>query len=111
MKEITLTQEEVHKGPLILVNPRHQTAWNMPKELSTVGPGVQLQREAATLLGELMQQIGGWKSIAPVSGWRSLEEQQNIWNSSLLENGPEYTRTYVALPGHSEHQTGLAIDL
>ncbi len=111
MKEITLTQEEVHKGPLILVNPRHQAARNIPKELSTVGPGVQLQREAATLLGELMQQIGGWKSIAPVSGWRSLEEQQNIWDSSLLENGLEYTRTYVARPGHSEHQTGLAIDL
>lgn len=50
MKEITLTQEEVHKGPLILVNPRHQAARNIPKELSTVGPGVQLQREAATLI-------------------------------------------------------------
>ena len=49
--------------------------------------------------------------IAFVSAWRSRREQQEIWDGSLRENGPEFTRTYVALPGHSEHQTGLAIDL
>ena len=30
---------------------------------------------------------------------------------SLLENGEEFTNKFVARPGHSEHQTGLAIDL
>ncbi|MEG0092313.1 MAG: D-alanyl-D-alanine carboxypeptidase family protein, partial [Oscillospiraceae bacterium] len=30
---------------------------------------------------------------------------------SLLENGEDFTQKYVALPNHSEHQTGLAIDL
>lgn len=29
----------------------------------------------------------------------------------MHENGAEFTRKYVALPGCSEHQTGLAIDL
>lgn len=40
-----------------------------------------------------------------------MEEQQSIFDSSLLENGEEFTRKFVALPGCSEHQTGLAIDL
>ena len=30
---------------------------------------------------------------------------------SLAENGREFTEQYVARPGCSEHQTGLAIDL
>ena len=55
--------------------------------------------------------IGGWNHIAPVSGWRSQEEQQSIWNESTEENGADFTAKYVAQPGHSEHQTGLAIDL
>ena len=47
----------------------------------------------------------------PVSGWRSFEEQTDIYQNSLVRNGRSFTRKYVALPGHSEHQTGLAIDL
>ena len=30
---------------------------------------------------------------------------------SIRENGPAFTKKFVALPGHSEHETGLAIDL
>ncbi|MCM1025030.1 MAG: M15 family metallopeptidase [Roseburia sp.] len=58
-----------------------------------------------------MLEIHGWNDIVPVSGWRSLAEQQRIWDDSLRDNGPEFTRKYVAQPGHSEHHTGLAIDL
>lgn len=111
MKVITLKSENIHKGPLILVNPKYKAAWEAPSELIAVGENVLLERQAATLLNQLMQEIGGWASIVPVSGWRSMAEQQAIWDDTLRESGPEYTRTYVALPGCSEHQTGLAIDL
>ncbi len=40
-----------------------------------------------------------------------MREQREIWDGSMAENGTEFTRKYVALPGCSEHQTGLAIDL
>jgi len=63
------------------------------------------------LLSELMGELDGWKEIAAVSGWRSLREQQELYAESLRENGEEFTRQYVALPNHSEHQTGLAVDL
>lgn len=117
MKHITLNKDALHRGTLILVNGRHGVAYNAPEELVTVGGEasssgkVQLERQTAALLEELMHEIGGWNFIVPVSGWRSMAQQQAIWDSCLKENGPEYTRTYVAVPGHSEHQTGLAIDL
>ena len=58
-----------------------------------------------------MTEINGWSEITPVSGYRSLAEQQKIWDDSLNESGMEFTEKYVAKPAHSEHQTGLAIDL
>ena len=49
--------------------------------------------------------------IVPVSGFRTREDQEDIYRSSMEENGKEYTVKYVAPPDGSEHQTGLAIDL
>ncbi|MFC3904534.1 D-alanyl-D-alanine carboxypeptidase family protein [Clostridium disporicum] len=40
-----------------------------------------------------------------------MDEQIDIYNSSLIVNGEEFTKKYVAEPDCSEHQTGLAIDL
>ena len=45
------------------------------------------------------------------SGYRSYEYQQIIYDKFLKEQGEEYTKKYVALPGTSEHQTGLAFDV
>lgn len=76
------------------------------------GPApVLLKRRAAVLFAGLMDEIGGWSRIVPVSGYRTFEEQSDLWDSSLAEHGPAFTRAYVAPPGHSEHQTGLALDL
>lgn len=113
MKQIVLNHASIHCGALILVNPQYKAARDTPESLTEVGCGpVRLARQAAAPLEKLIRKIDdGWRSIVPVSGWRSMAEQQSIWNSCLRENGIEYTRTYVALPGHSEHQTGLAIDL
>ena len=74
-------------------------------------PHILLRRRAARLLEELMGSIGGWEGIVPVSGWRSGQEQQELWDSSLRDHGKAFTEQYVAAPGCSEHQTGLAIDL
>lgn len=114
MSTITLSKEQIHKGNLILVNREYgiQPASEEPlAPASDATPEILLQRCAATLLNQLMQEIQGWHSIVPVSGWRSGEEQQQIWDNTLRESGLAFTEKYVAVPGHSEHQTGLAIDL
>ena len=47
------------------------------------------------------------------STYRSLEEQQEIWDawSADPEKGPEYCALYLSPVGYSEHHTGLAIDV
>lgn len=98
-------------NPLILVNAWHACPLNVPDLVPVGDSTVLLEREAARALESLMESLAGWKSIIPVSGWRSIHEQETIYAGSLAENGPEFTRKYVARLGHSEHQTGLAIDL
>ncbi len=45
------------------------------------------------------------------SVYRSVKAQQNLWDSWTVEKGIDYVRKYVAVPGYSEHHTGLAVDI
>ena len=47
------------------------------------------------------------------STYRSVNDQQELWDEWSIdpEKGPEYVKKYVAVPGYSEHHTGLAIDI
>lgn len=45
------------------------------------------------------------------SGFRSYETQDELYNNYVKESGKEKADTFSARPGHSEHQTGLAMDL
>lgn len=99
---------------LILVNSQHAYLTDAGQDLIPVHesyPDILLEREAVHALSRIMEQLDGWRFIVPVSGWRSMEEQQAIYDKSLRDHGLEFTKKFVAAPGHSEHQTGLAIDL
>lgn len=113
--KIELHRKNIYTGNLILVNADYPYNEQVNEtDLVNVDKSacdVLLERRAVTLLSKLMEEINGWGQISAVSGWRSMQEQENIYAQSLKENGSEFTRKYVALPGHSEHQTGLAIDL
>ena len=113
MRQVTLTRDQIHAGPLILVNPAHPLQGEVPDLVAAHErwPEILLERRAARLLGACIQAIGGEAAIVPVSGWRSQREQQTIWDETWEREGEAFTRRYVALPGCSEHQTGLAIDL
>lgn len=114
MKTITLSREQVYHGNLLLVNAQYPYKDDNKKVyISLDNPFMEvfLNREAANALQFLFQKILSGDAIVPVSGYRTLEEQTNIYDTSLKDNGEEFTRKYVALPNHSEHQTGLAIDL
>lgn len=111
MRALSLSPERIHEGSLILVNRDYGCREpSSSRPLTCVAP-VLLKRRAAVLFTGLMDEIGGWGKIVPVSGYRTLAEQTDIWKDSLSEHGKAFTSAYVALPGHSEHQTGLAVDL
>ncbi|MDE6054864.1 MAG: D-alanyl-D-alanine carboxypeptidase family protein [Lachnospiraceae bacterium] len=114
MKTILLKNKDIYKGYLLLVNKEYRYH-EQHQELSHTGvwngEEILYESRANHALNKLMEEIGGWEYIVPVSAWRSSEEQQEIWDQSMAESGQEFTEKYVAVPGHSEHQTGLAIDL
>jgi hypothetical protein len=59
---------------------------------------------------ELVAHSGG--RVYVVSGYRSIAEQQVLWTRALEQYGSaEAADDWVAPPGHSMHQRGLAVDL
>ncbi len=114
MKRLVIPKQSVHVGSLILVNQQHPyCSENTETYLvpAYADSRVLLERKAAALLSKLMSSIEGWEQISAVSGWRSRQEQQKIYNQSLRDSGTAFTEQFVAMPDYSEHQTGLAIDL
>lgn len=114
MKTIELEKEEINCGNLLLVNKNYPLRDNNVKGLVPADvrfPNILMKRDVANVLQLIFEKISAGNSIVPVSGYRSLEEQTAIYDGSLKDNGEDFTRKYVALPNHSEHQTGLAIDL
>lgn len=135
MRRITLTWEDTKSGSLILVTPKYGLSEaGRPKALCRVRQngtsvlgryaapdsqtedaakdrGILLEKETAAMLLGLLSQIRSEDRITLVSGYRSREEQVQIWEDTLEKEGEAFTRTYVAKPGHSEHESGLAVDL
>lgn len=114
MRNITLLYDDINKGDLILVNGAYPMIQRQtPASFSMVqnSYNITMQTNASKLLSHLFEAVNCKNDIVPVSGYRSPEEQSEIYKTSLAENGQEFTKAYIALPHHSEHQTGLAIDL
>lgn len=49
--------------------------------------------------------------LTPFSAYRSYSRQNELYAGYVSRDGAELADTYSARPGHSEHQTGLAIDV
>lgn len=115
MKALKLLRANIHHGSLILVNHdwplKAEPAGDslVPVECGT--EPVLLERQAAKMLARILAAIENSDEIVAVSGFRTSREQQRIYDKSSRDNGSRFTRRYVAAPGCSEHQTGLAVDL
>ena len=71
-----------------------------------------LSRDAAQALEALIakaQEDG--HNIVAVSGYRSYERQKTIFLGNVKKHGFKKANTFSAMPGQSEHQTGLAMDV
>lgn len=115
MKVLKPTKDEIYKGNLILVNYKYPIKSNVElfslEEFNEKFSKILFHKNANKYLQFIFNEIECSNKIIPVSGFRTLEEQQEIYNTSIKENGIKFTKKYVALPNTSEHQTGLAIDL
>ncbi|MFM1651045.1 M15 family metallopeptidase [Brevibacillus sp. B_LB10_24] len=118
---IRLDRTKIHEGHLILVNRQHPVMQSgtgpdlLPvsdvQAVQLPGGEISLQKECLKQLGALLQACRAMDRIVIVSGYRSKQEQEELYETSLQENGAAFTASYVARPGESEHQTGLAVDV
>lgn len=109
-----MKKENIYSGNLLLVNADYPLRNNKKERLVPPFiqfPAILLKYDAANILQLVLEKISPGNMIVPVSGYRTKKEQEIIYKNSLKDNGEEFTKKYVALPFHSEHQTGLAIDL
>ncbi len=72
----------------------------------------QLRAQAATALSALAADAtNNGLPLSVVSGYRSFATQQQLYSAYVARDGQTLADTYSARPGHSEHQTGWAVDL
>lgn len=71
-----------------------------------------MRREAAEALEELFQNSDQQKTMLySISAYRSFQTQKKLYNQKVKLVGEDEANQYVAYPGQSEHQTGLAVDV
>jgi D-alanyl-D-alanine carboxypeptidase len=77
------------------------------------GRVVKMRADAAGAYLNMTEQArADGAEIIPISGFRSSEYQETLFQRAVIRYGSEDAAVrWVARPGRSEHQTGLAIDL
>jgi zinc D-Ala-D-Ala carboxypeptidase len=79
---------------------------------SVEGEEKLLDEEAAISIEKLFYQAKMENiKLYATSGYRSYELQKNLYKDRVKSQGKIKAEKYVARPGESEHQTGLAIDI
>ena len=111
-------KEESKMNYLILVNKQNKLPddWEEIVELTDVTNGLgdtyKVEKKAAEAYEKLREDLSKEGIIIELdSTYRTVKQQEELWQEFLKEYGEEYTKTYVAVPGTSEHHTGLAIDV
>ncbi|MED0939848.1 M15 family metallopeptidase [Bacillus mobilis] len=85
---------------------------NVPFSFSGTLEKSYLRKEAAEALERLFD-LAKKEGIElnAVSGFRSYDYQKNLYANNVKRKGQEHTDRFSAKPGHSEHQTGLTMDV
>ena len=124
-EEEAVTEEGSVIDYMVLVdhdNPLPE-GWEESLDLTTtvnsVGDEVQTESKAYEAYLALKEAVekdlevyeGGEVRLELDSAYRSIAAQQKIVDDFTRDKGEEYVKKYVAVPGYSEHHTGLALDL
>ena len=94
------------------ISKEQMTSINLVKTTDVNNKEVYLQADALKAFNALQAALAqkGYK-IGINTGFRSYQDQADIYDEIVKSNGKEYADSYVAPVGKSEHHTGLAIDV
>lgn len=122
---ITKSNNDIHKGFLILVNKDAEYIFPTISNLISIyeakntsykvrDRNVEINKDVMDPLNKMMKDFCDATTKTDVliaSGYRSKEYQENLFNNEVASKGEEEALKWVALPGRSEHHTGLSVDL
>ena len=115
---LTACGKELKTDYMVLVNKENKLPkdWEERIELVDVTNGLgetyQVEKKTAEAYENLKEDLAREGIVIELdSTYRTVKHQQEIWDEFEKERGLEYTKKYVAVPGTSEHHTGLAIDI
>ena len=117
MRALELHPNDIYKGNLILINRRYPIRMDEKEILSNLRPINEIYKNhlasfhVVETLKDIFDNLNCYDEIVPVSCFRSHQEQCELYNTSIIENGLNYTNKFVAVPDASELQSGLAVDL
>lgn len=120
-KDIFYKETDVIKNPsdlLVLVNKNYKLAHDyIPDNLELINTmyandNQKLKIEAKLAFERLSKDAKeeNFKIVA-VSTYRDYDYQEKLFDKYVKESGEEYALSCSAKAGHSEHQTGLALDV
>lgn len=111
-----ITNIENQDDLLVLVNKYNKLQSDfIPKDIENIsskyGSG-KLRKDAKTAFEKMCSEAKkDGITIYGSSGYRSYSHQNTLYNNYVARDGKAEADTYSARPGHSEHQTGLAMDM
>lgn len=127
-QSITLTADDLHKGDLILVSTLLDRAYVFPKDESGLltlygnksssyrvsSSSIRLKAEVVRALDAMFDACfaeNGCRDYQITQGYRTLEMQTEIYDSYRESYGEEQGALLAAMPGYSEHHSGMAFDM
>lgn len=116
---------EIHRGFLILVNEYHE--YISPEDQDLVNTyekrtkgkykfrddDILFNAEAQEHMDKMLVDFNaetGVKDLIILSCLRSIEKQTELFERKVKQTDYETAKKWVAIPGYSEHHTGLAVD-
>lgn len=118
----TVPAKTLYTGDLILVNPDYAYQAGSETPVSVLeyktdsyyvkDRNVALLENVVGHLNDMMDDFtaqSGLTDVLLISGWRDPDRQETLYQEDLEEKNQTQS-TLVAVPGHSEHHTGLAFD-
>lgn len=103
---------------LTLVNQTHMLPANWESKIALVtsedpwGDEVVIEKETLEQFEKLQKALLEQDvDIRLDSVYRSVDDQIELWHYFEEQYGEEYCKQYLAVPGYSEHHTGMAVDV
>lgn len=127
-KSIEMKKNDINKGNLILVNndydydfEANESSINLVdiddykcNAYSVLNPDLQVGSVMINAMNKMFSDFynaTGNDSVCVISAYRTLEYQEDLYGDKVSEVGQTKANEWAALPGFSEHHTGLAVDI